>query len=268
MTIDAWLWPVLLGVLGLVFGSFIATIAIRWPEGRSAAKGRSACDSCGKGLAAGELVPVLSYLLQRGRCRGCGARIHPSHWLTEIAGGVVGVAAGFVAPGEAGVWGAVFGWLLLALAALDIAAYWLPNVLTGTLAVLGLASGLALEPPFFDRLLGGAVGFGVLWLMATGYRRLRGRQGLGGGDPKLFGAIGLWLGWQALPMVMLAACLIGLVGVLGLMAGGKRVTGTDRLPFGLMLAVAAFAVWIGQPPQLRLWGPVSVMVQLPPTGER
>ena len=88
MTTD-WLWPVLLGVLGLVFGSFIATIAIRWPEGRSATKGRSACDSCGKGLAAGELVPALSYLLQRGRCRGCGEKIDPSHLLTEMAGGAV-----------------------------------------------------------------------------------------------------------------------------------------------------------------------------------
>ncbi|OSZ66786.1 prepilin peptidase [Sphingomonas sp. IBVSS2] len=247
MTIDpVWGWAVLLGVLGLVFGSFIATLAIRWPEGRTISRGRSECDSCGRGLHAGELVPVISYVLQRGRCRGCGAPIRMSHVLTELLGGAIGVAAAIASPDPAGAAGAAFGWLLLTLAALDVAALWLPNALTGLLAAAGLATGLAgLDPPLDARLLGGAAGFGVLWLVAWGYKRLRGRQGLGGGDPKLFGGIGLWLGWQALPLVLLAACLIGLAGVLGLMLGGRRVTATDRLPFGVMLAAAAFAVWLG-----------------------
>jgi leader peptidase (prepilin peptidase)/N-methyltransferase len=247
MTIDpVWGWAVLLGVLGLVVGSFIATLAIRWPQGRSISRGRSECDSCGKGLRAGELLPVLSYLLQRGRCRGCAAPIAPSHVLTELAGGAIGVAAAIASPDLAGAAGAVFGWLLLTLAALDVAALWLPNAMTAALAAAGLATGLlGLDPPLDERLIGGAAGFGVLWLVAWAYRRLRGRQGLGGGDPKLFGGIGLWLGWHALPLVLLAACLIGLAGVLGLMLGGKRVAGTDRLPFGVMLAAAAFAVWLG-----------------------
>lgn len=248
MTIDpVWGWAMLLGVLGLVFGSYIATLAIRWPEGRAIGRGRSECDSCGKGLKVGELVPVLSYLLQRGRCRGCGAAIRMSHLLTELIGCAIGVAAAGVSPDWAGAAGAAFGWLLLALAALDVAALWLPNGLTATLAGAGLATGLlGFAPPLEERLIGGIAGFSVLWLVAWGYRRLRGRQGLGGGDPKLFGGIGLWLGWQALPLVLLAACLIGLAGVLGLMLGGRRVTATDRLPFGVMLAAAAFTVWIGQ----------------------
>ena len=243
MTIDpVWGWAVLLGVLGLVFGSFIATLAIRWPEGRAISRGRSECDSCGRGLRAGELVPVMSYVLQRGRCRGCGAPIRMGHVLTELVGGAIGVAAAIASPDPAGAAGAAFGWLLLTLAALDVAALWLPNALTGLLAAAGLAG---LDPPLDARLIGGVAGFGVLWLVAWGYKRLRGRQGLGGGDPKLFGGIGLWLGWQALPLVLLAACLIGLAGVLGLMLGGRRVTATDRLPFGVMLAAAAFAVWLG-----------------------
>ncbi|WP_342250496.1 prepilin peptidase [Sphingomonas sp. OTU376] len=248
MTIDpVWGWAVLLGVLGLVFGSFIATLAIRWPAGKAITTGRSACDVCAKGLRAGELIPVLSYLLQRGRCRGCGAPIRVQHVLTELVGGAIGVAAAIASPDPAGAAGAVFGWLLLTLAALDIEALWLPNKLTATLAIAGLATGfMGLQPALQDRLIGGAAGFGVLWIVAWSYRRLRGRQGLGGGDPKLFGGIGLWLGWQALPLVLLAACLIGLAGVLGLMLGGRRITATDRLPFGVMLAAAAFAVWLGQ----------------------
>jgi len=246
MAIEIWGWPVLLGVLGLVFGSFIATLAIRWPEGRAVSKGRSACDSCGKALRAHELVPVLSYALQRGRCRGCGAPIRPSHLVTELLGLAIGVAAGLAAPGLEGAAGAIFGWLLLALAALDLAAFWLPNLLTGALAVAGLALGLFTDfPPVLnDRLLGGALGFGGLWLVATLYRAVRKRHGLGGGDPKMFGAIGLWVGWDKLPVVLLLACLIGLGGVAVLLLAGRRVDAATRLPFGVLLAMGGFAVWL------------------------
>lgn len=248
MTIEPWLLAPLLGVLGLVFGSFIATLAIRWPEGRSALRGRSQCDGCGKGLGARELVPVLSYVLQRGRCRGCAAPIHPSHLVTELAGLAIGICAALASPWTlAAIAGAVFGWLLLALAALDLAAFWLPNALTGALAAAGLAAGLlGIAPAMEARLIGGIGGYAALAAVAAGYRLVRGRQGLGGGDPKLFGAIGCWLGWQVLPLVLLAAALIGIAAVLGFLMGGRKVTGTDRLPFGVMLAAAAFTVWLGQ----------------------
>jgi leader peptidase (prepilin peptidase)/N-methyltransferase len=247
MTTDVWLWPVLLGVLGLVFGSFIATVAIRWPKGRSALQGRSECDGCGRALGGIELVPVASFVLQRGRCRGCGAPIHPSHLVTELLGLAIGVAAGVAVPGPGGAAGAVFGWLLLSLAALDLAAFWLPNLLTGALSAAGLVTGVLGIPPAMDaRLIGGIGGFAALTAVAAAYRLIRGRQGLGGGDPKLFGAIGCWLGWQALPLVLLAGALIGLAAILGLRMGGRKVAATDRLPFGVMLAAAAFTVWIGQ----------------------
>ncbi|WP_313534942.1 A24 family peptidase [Sphingomonas sp.] len=247
--VGLWGWPILLGLLGAVFGSFIATIAIRWPEGRSVARGRSACDTCGAPLRATELVPVLSYLLQRGRCRHCSAGIAPSHWLTEVTGMALGLIAGLAAPGVEGAAGAVFGWLLLALAALDLAAFWLPNGLNATLAIAGLGVGaLEIGEPLPERVIGGVAGFAVLWLVARGYKALRGRQGLGGGDPKLFGAIGCWLGWENLPMVLLAASLIGLAAVLTMLVEGRRVRVSDRLPFGVMLALGAWAVWLA--PQL------------------
>jgi leader peptidase (prepilin peptidase)/N-methyltransferase len=243
---EAWLWPVALGVLGLIFGSFIATVAIRWPAGRSPLKGRSECDACGKTLRAHELVPVLSYAALRGRCAQCGAAIQPSHVAIELIGLGVGVGAGIAAPGAEGAAGAVFGWLLLALGAIDLMAFWLPNLLTGALAAAGLAGALAgVGPPLWDRLAGGLSGFAALWLVALVYRAIRKREGLGGGDPKLFGAIGLWLGWQALPLVLLAACLIGLSAVLGLRAGGTKLGGAHRLPLGTLLAMAAWAAWLG-----------------------
>ncbi|MHA6719507.1 prepilin peptidase [Sphingomonas sp. RS6] len=254
--------PLLLGVVGAVFGSFIATLAIRWPEGRGIAKGRSACDGCGKPLAVHELVPILSYAVQRGRCRACGAAIRPSHVATELAGAAIGVGAALAAPGVEAMAGAIFGWLLLALAALDLVAFWLPDRLNLALAATGLAFGaVGIGAPIAARLIGGAAGFGVLWLVAVGYQRLRGRTGLGGGDPKLFGAIGCWLGWQALPLVLLIACMIGLAVVLAMVVAGRRVQATDRLPLGVMLALAAWAVWL-VPQLLSSPDPAGVRVQL------
>lgn len=242
--IEPWMWPAALGVLGLIFGSFIATVALRWPEGRSALRGRSECDSCHKPLRAYELVPLLSYTLQRGHCRACGGTIHPGHLAVEVAGALVGIAAGLVAPDWHGVAGAIFGWLLLALAALDLAAFWLPNVLTALLAVTGIVDGMFFPPNWADRILGGLFGFGLLWLVAFTYRHVRGREGLGGGDPKMFGGIGLWLGVSMLAPVLLAASVTGLAVALAARISGRKMEMTSRLPLGTLLAVAAFPAWL------------------------
>ena len=159
---ERWLWAGGLGLLGLIFGSFLATIAVRAPEGRSAARGRSACDACDAPLSAWELVPLLSYVGLRGRCGRCGARINAFHPAMEALGLLIGTVSGALAPGMAGAAGALFGWQLLLLAALDLRAFWLPNWGTGALALSGLAAGLAgLAPDWGDRLIGGAAGFGL-----------------------------------------------------------------------------------------------------------
>lgn len=238
-------WPLILGGLGAILGSFIAALAIRWPQGRSVLHGRSACDSCGATLTARELVPLLSYVVQRGRCRRCGGRIDPWHPGVELTAVAIGALAGVAAPGWGGVAGAVFGWLLLALAALDIRAFWLPDRLTGLLAVAGLITGLAgVAPALDDRLIGGLAGYGVLAAIAWGYHHWRGREGMGGGDPKLMGAIGLWLGWRMLPAVLVIASLIGLGVAMFARARGAKVTAEMPLPFGALLAIAAYAAWI------------------------
>jgi leader peptidase (prepilin peptidase)/N-methyltransferase len=238
------LWPVLLGILSLVFGSFIATLAIRWPQGRSVAQGRSACDSCDKALRAHELVPLFSYVLQRGRCRACGAAIHPGHPGMELAGLVIGIAAGLVAPGLEGVAGAVFGWLLLALAALDLAAFWLPNRLTAALALTGIVDAFFFQPGWLDRIAGGVIGYGLLELARFTYRYIRKREGLGGGDAKMFAGIGIWLGASMLAPVLLAASLIGLAFALAARISGREMGMTSRLPLGTLLAIAAFPAWL------------------------
>lgn len=207
-------------------------------------RGRSACDGCGRTLHAAELVPLLGWLFVRGRCRHCGTAIDARHLTIELGCAAIGVLSGAVAPGWAGAFGAGFGWLLLTLAALDVAELWLPDPLVLALAILGLASAPSAPPALVDRLIGGAAGFGSLWAIGAGYARLRGREGLGGGDPKLFGAIGLWLGWRALPVVLLLAALVGLGLVLVQRLRGRALGGDTALPFGAFLAVAAYPAWI------------------------
>lgn len=233
-------WPLALALLGAIFGSFLATVAIRWPAGRSALTGRSMCDACGAPVGPRDLVPLLSAALLSGRARCCGAAIGALHWQVEAGCALVGLLAGLAAAGPVALVVAGFGWLLVLVVALDASELWIPDPLTATLAGAGLLSALMLPPDLTDRLIGGAAGFGSLWLIGFGYHRLRGREGLGGADPKLFGAIGLWLGWRMLPPVLLIAALVGL-GIVGWRAAtGRAVAADDAVPFGAYLAIAAY----------------------------
>ncbi len=229
---------------GLIVGSFLATLVLRWPQERDLS-GRSACDACGMPLRWFDLVPLASFIGNRGRCRECGAAIDWTHPTVELLCAIVGGVALTVSPDLAGAAAALIGWLLIALAALDIRHFWLPDRLTGAVAGIALVSGaLGAAPLLADRLIGGIAGFVALAGIGWSYQRVRHREGLGRGDPKLFGAIGLWLGWQSLPFVLLGASGVGLLAVALLMLRGGSVTSTTRLPFGTLLAVVTFPVWV------------------------
>ena len=232
-------------VLGAIVGSFVAALVIRWPRGESVVGGRSRCDSCGEVLRPRELVPVLSYLLQRGRCRRCGARIDPKHLAIELAGALTGVVAVLAHPLPLALVTAGFGWWLLAVAAIDAEEQWLPDALTLPLVLLGLLAGWAgFGPPLLDRALGALAGGLGLALLALLYRAARGREGMGGGDPKLLAGIGAWLGVLQLPFVLLGAGMVGLVAALAMALRGQQVGATTRLPLGSLMAVAAWPLWI------------------------
>jgi leader peptidase (prepilin peptidase)/N-methyltransferase len=237
---DAWLWPILGACLGLVAGSFLATLVLRWPEGR-ALSGRSRCDGCGTVLGMAELVPLLSWAVLRGRCRHCGAAIDPTHPAMEAAAAAMGGLALLVDPSPAGLAGALFGWLLLALLALDLAHLWLPDRLTLPLLALGLLFGMG-SPT--ERLAGAMIGGGGLLLLALAYRRLRGRDGLGLGDAKLMAGLGAWLSPAMIAPLLLLSALAGLAfaAVRARRAGGSAA---DPVPFGACLAIVAFPLWLG-----------------------
>lgn len=235
--------PIAAAILGAIFGSFIAALVGRWPQGQSVMTGRSHCDACGVPLKPWQLVPVVSYLALRGRCAACDAQIGRDTLAIELLAAAIGALALMLHPGWTGIALAGFGWLLLPLAWLDLRHYWLPHPLTLMLAIGAVVAAVAgLPPDWTSRLIGAGAGSGVLWVVAFAYRRLRGREGLGGGDPLIMGAIGLWLGWQMLPVVLMTASGMGLAAALVLQRHGTAIDSATRFPLGALLALAAWPV--------------------------
>lgn len=238
-------------VIGSVSGSFINVLASRGPRawGLSEENGPSGlawppsqCEVCGRHLSPLELVPVASYLALRGRCRGCGAQIGQRHLLVEIAGGAIGgIVVLTWGLSIAGALFALFLFFLLALAVIDAETGYLPDALTFPALAAGLAAAWWLPTPTPAESAAGALaGGGGLWLIAETYRRMRGRDGLGGGDVKLFAAIGAWLGPSALPFVLLAASGSGLLVVgLGSLSTRSRLRLDSDVRFGPYLAAGA-----------------------------
>lgn len=236
-------------IAGAIMGSFMATLALRWPDGRSVVHGRSACDGCGRVLTTLDLIPMVSWLALRGRCRKCGATIDRTHIIIEVAAAAIGGAAFAFATKLGGVALTLLGWQLLLLGWLDARHWWLPHRLSASLAITGLALGgfamaaVGQEVPLKDRVIGMVAGYVLLALIALVYRAYRGRDGLGGGDAPMFGAIGAWVGWAALPLVLLLAALAGitvaLVRVVHSVGGDATEPFTQmRLPLGTLIALA------------------------------
>jgi leader peptidase (prepilin peptidase) / N-methyltransferase len=235
------------GLLGAVIGSFLATILLRWPQGRSVLTGRSRCDHCGAKLSPRSLIPLLSFVVQQGRCARCDKPIDPSHLVIEAAAALIGGISGLLFAEEPAIAmvSASLGWMLLLIGALDLVHRWLPDRLTMMLALLGFS---------FAAVQGGAAlgqaaialvaGYGSLEIVRQIYRRWRGREGLGGGDPKLFGALGVWLGWSVLPHLLLAAALVGICVVAWLTLRGQPIENTLKLPLGTYLCFAAWPIWL------------------------
>ena len=158
----------------------------------------------------------------------------------ELTAAALSALALILQPNLHGVALAAFWLLLLAPAVLDARHLWLPNRLTILLAAAGLLLGNFVSGETLpDRVLGGVAGFGSLWLIARAYRGLLGREGLGAGDPKFLGAIGLWTGWQAIPLIVLLAAIAGIA-----VAIVQRRSPADRVPFGTLLAFGAM-IWTG-----------------------
>jgi leader peptidase (prepilin peptidase) / N-methyltransferase len=226
-------------------GSLMGVLIVRLPAGRTVLVTRSCCDHCGHVLAPRDMVPLLSFAVLRGRCRSCRS---PIGWLPpaiELA--ALGVAAwALLAVPRAEVWvTCLFGWMLLTAAWIDLRTMLLPDALTLPLLLAGLGvTALPDAGSTLDHAAAAALGYGALFGIARLYRWLRGREGMGMGDAKLFAALGAWLGLADLPAVLLVASCLGLVAAGGAAIAGRRMTAATAIPFGPFLALAGWLVWL------------------------
>jgi leader peptidase (prepilin peptidase)/N-methyltransferase len=242
-SVPKWFWPLLVAPF---VGSFLGVLIVRLPARMPVAMARSGCPHCGTRLGALDLVPLISFLVLRGRCRHCRAPIGMFHPAVELAALAVAiwVVLGDDDPGR--IWvGCALGWTLLTLAWIDWTDLVLPDVLTLPLLLAGLAVTLARDPDeLIDHCLAAIVAYLSFAALAVAYRRLRGRDGLGGGDSKLIAAAGAWCGLAALPLVVLGSAVLGLLAALGLALAGRTMTSTTRIPFGPCITLAFWLVWL------------------------
>src|SRR5688572_14119014 len=201
----------------------------------------SACPRCGARIAGRHNVPVLGFLWLKGRCKGCGAAISARYPIVEACAALLGlVVAGTLGPTWQTVAALGFTWTLLALTLIDLDHKLLPDSLTLPLLWAGLLVNVAgLFAPLSASVIGAAAGYLALWSVYVLFKLVTGKEGMGFGDFKLLAAIGAWVGWQLLPVVILLSAVVGSVVGIGLIAFGGRSSQT-AIPFGPYLAAAGF----------------------------
>ncbi len=278
------------GLLGLLVGSFLNVVAYRWPkmferewrdscvefarehpdeawasslnaaaaDPSGAATPRfdlawppSSCTSCGARIAAWQNIPVVSYLMLRGRCGNCAVPISKRYPLVEAFTAAASLTVAIVlGPSVATAAGLVFTWYLVAMSLIDFDTQFLPDIMTLPLMWVGLLLNVipGLDPPFTDlqsSVIGAAAGYLSLWTINYLFMLIRKQQGMGAGDFKLLAAIGAWFGWQMLlPVVVLASAVGAVVG--GLLIVFRHHAPEKPIPFGPYLAGGG---WVGM-----LWG--------------
>ena len=258
-------------VIGLMVGSFLNVVIYRLPkimerdwqqqcaelrgeelppqEAFNLALPRSRCPACAHPISALENIPLASYIVLRGKCSACGARISPRYPLIEALSGLGSAyAAWHFGFGPAALAAMLFLWCMIALSFIDFDTQLLPVSITLPLVWAGLLFNLAgTYTDLASALIGAVAGYLSLWCVYWGFKFATGKEGMGFGDFKLLAAVGAWLGWQMLPFVVLASSFVGAVIGIALMLFAKRGRNVP-IPFGPYLAVAgAVALFWGKP---------------------
>lgn len=211
---------------------------------------RSACPGCGRPIRAAENIPLLSWLALRGKCAGCGNGISARYPLVELlAGAGAAWSAWRFGFGAAALGAMLFIWCTIALAFIDHATGYLPDDITLPLLWAGLLLNLSgTFVPLHEAVVGAAAGYLVLWTVNAAFRLLRGMDGMGYGDFKMTAAVGAFVGWKYLFLVILLSSCIGLVfGVLQMLAARRGWDALFRFHFGPFIAIAGVAALMGGP---------------------
>lgn len=261
MLADPAVFAVVAGLLGLMVGSFLNVVVHRLPimmerdwaaqcaelsgeaptvsDPLSLAKPRSRCPKCGHAITALENIPVISWILLRGRCKGCAAPISFRYPLVEAVTGLLfALAAAHFGFTAAGIGALAFISALIALTAIDFDTQLLPDDITLPLLWVGLAlNTFNAYTDLKSAVIGAMAGYLSLWIVYWGFKLATGKEGMGYGDFKLLAALGAWLGWQMLPLTILLSSLVGAVVGIALMVFARHGRNVP-IPFGPYLAAA------------------------------
>ncbi len=269
-----WLFPAMAALFGIIIGSFLNVVIYRLPvimerewrqecaasfpeyqitlpaEKISLSLPRSSCPKCHTKLRAMDNIPIVSWLLLRGRCHHCQQPISARYPLVELLSGIIAFSVAWqFGLGLYALALIFFSFTLIALTGIDFDSLLLPDQLTLPLLWSGIALALLNISPISlqDSVIGAISGYLCLWLVYWGFKLLTGKEGMGYGDFKLLAALGAWLGWQALPFVVLLSSLVGLV--FGIIQLRLQKRGIDKaFPFGPYLAIAGWCIMMwGQP---------------------
>jgi len=265
----SWLVPLGLFCFGLALGSFLNVVIYRLPlmlESRwrrdccellelpgeqqdtplNLATPNSHCPHCKAAIKPWQNIPVISYLLLHGKCGACRQPISPRYPLLELVTGLMTMAlAWHFPPGIALLGACLFTWSLIALTMIDIDHQLLPDNITLPLLWLGLLFNLGgTYTSLPEAVVGAMAGYLILWSVYQLFRLLTGKEGMGYGDFKLLAALGAWLGWQALPLVILISSMVGAVCGIALMVIKRRGREVP-IPFGPYLALAGWIALLG-----------------------
>ncbi len=241
--LDIPLFPLIATVLGLILGSFYNVCVHRYVSLESIVRPRSKCPKCGHQLAWWENIPLLSYIILRGRCRSCKETISPRYPAVELISGLWALALALkFGAGPVFAFYMVIGGILIVASFIDFQLYILPDILTLPGAAVAFAGAYFIllpalgRPSLLDSIIGALAGAGVFLLLQQLYRRLKGIEGLGTGDIKLMLLLGAMLGWQALPLMVTAAAVAALVASLFYLLKPGSAALQTMVPFGPFLS--------------------------------
>ena len=224
-------------ILGALWGSFANVCIIRIPQGKGVVVGRSFCVKCKKKIQWFDNIPIISFLLLKSKCRNCKTKISFQYFLVESIS-LINFLVLYL------IFGISFTTLLLIILSvvfliiffIDLKHYIIPNSLTYSMMILGFIKSFdpnldPIFPNFLNSLIGGLLGYGIIWSIIYFYRQFKKKEGMGLGDAKLFAVIGFWFGWISIPFVVFLSSIIALLSVLpDLLRSSKKLS--SQIPFG------------------------------------
>ena len=225
-------------LFGSIFGSFSNVCIYRLPNNKAISKGRSFCSSCKEEIRWFDNIPLISFIILRGKCRNCNAKISFQYFLVELIAGLSFVFIYYLfGISITSVLLAILSIFFIIIFFIDLKHYIIPNELTFPLMAIGFLKSFdpnlnqTIFPNYINSLIGGLVGYSIIWLIIFIYKKIRNKEGMGLGDAKLLAVIGFWFGWLSIPFTIFISSVVALILVIPSILKKSRGM-ASQIPFG------------------------------------